>query len=395
MSLFAAAWVIARRDYTATVLSRTFLMFLLGPLLPILFGVGFGAIASHGVTAADERPVVVVAMMPAEAKALLDAGSRISARLRHSGLPILRPAESDHPTATLDDPAVAAVLSGSLEQPVLTGPRAGVDDTRGPITLIIGDAQREAALAHAGIQARTAAPAIRILAEPNVEPHDRSHDERTVARIGQGVLFILTLLLANMLLWNLVEEKSNKVIEVLAAAVPVRAIFLGKLVAMLAVSLTAVLAWTSVAALTASAVLPPHPALPMPAVGWTAYLLLGLLYFISSFLLFGGVLLGLGAQLGSMREIQSVTLPATMVQLILFGFASSAVGRPDAPGALAAAAFPLSSPLAMIARGGELPEIWPHVVALGWQAVWIVLIIAFAAERFRSGVLQSGPARRG
>jgi len=120
-----------------------------------------------------------------------------------------------------------------------------------------------------------------------------------------------------------------------------------------------------------------------------------LLYFIASYLLFGGVLLGLGAQLSSMREIQSITLPATMVQLVLFVLASSIVGHPHSAGALAAAIFPLTSPLAMIARAGETPELWPHLVALVWQAAWVALIIAFAAERFRRGVLQSGPSRRG
>ena len=39
-----------------------------------------------------------------------------------------------------------------------------------------------------------------------------------------------------MLLSQLIEEKSNKIIEVLAAAVPIDAIFLGKLFAMLAAS---------------------------------------------------------------------------------------------------------------------------------------------------------------
>ena len=46
-----------------------------------------------------------------------------------------------------------------------------------------------------------------------------------------------------MLLSNLVEEKSNKVIEVLAAAVPLDAVFLGKLLAMLAMSLVGLLFW--------------------------------------------------------------------------------------------------------------------------------------------------------
>lgn len=394
MTLLAAARVIARRDYVATVLSRTFLFFLLGPLLPVVFGVGFGALASHG-SPGDERPVVAVAMTRPATTALLNAGSRINQGLAHTDVPLLRPVNLHRPETALADPAVAAVLSGTIDKPVLTGTRDGIDDVSGPIDLLLGDARRQAALAHAGIDEAPASPAVHVIARSSVVPADNHRGQHTVARVGQGVLFMLTLLLANMLLWNLVEEKSNKVIEVLAAAVPVRAIFLGKLVAMLAVSLTAVVAWTGTGVLTAIALIPPDLTLPTPAVGWPAYSLLALLYFVSSYLLFGGVLLGLGAQFSSMREIQSITLPATMIQLILFAFASSVVGRPDSPGALAAATFPLSSPLAMIARAGEAPGLWPHIVALGWQAAWIALIIAFAAERFRRGVLQSGPSRRG
>ena len=63
------------------------------------------------------------------------------------------------------------------------------------------------------------------------------------ARVGQALLFVLTILLAGMLLSQLIEEKSNKVIEMLAAAVPVDAIFLGKLFAMLAMSLIGIAVW--------------------------------------------------------------------------------------------------------------------------------------------------------
>ena len=43
MNRMRAMFVIARRDYVATVWSRTFLLFLSGPLFPILFGALFGA----------------------------------------------------------------------------------------------------------------------------------------------------------------------------------------------------------------------------------------------------------------------------------------------------------------------------------------------------------------
>ena len=38
MNRTKAAFVIARRDFTATVLSKTFFFFLLGPLFPLLLG---------------------------------------------------------------------------------------------------------------------------------------------------------------------------------------------------------------------------------------------------------------------------------------------------------------------------------------------------------------------
>ena len=64
------------------------------------------------------------------------------------------------------------------------------------------------------------------------------------------VLFLLTILLSGMLLSQLIDEKANKIIEILAAAVPVDAIFLGKLFAMLAMSLLGIAVWTGAGAAT-------------------------------------------------------------------------------------------------------------------------------------------------
>jgi ABC-2 type transport system permease protein len=398
MKLFAAARIIARRDYFATVVSRTFLLFLLGPLLPILFSIAYIAFAGHVGPDDPARPMVALAMDRSGTLAVIDAAARIEHQV-DGDLPMLSPADPRHPSQALADRNVAAVLSGTLDRPVIEGAPGPVKEVTSGLRLILDDARRQAALSHAGIVTEPVQPILRTVAPPPRKPGKSDGNERAVARTGQTVLFVLTLMLANMLLWNLVEEKSNKVMEVLAAAVPVRAIFVGKLIGMLAISLTAVFAWAGTAVLAIFAAqhfgaLPPDLVLPAPAIGLPAYALLMLFYFIASYLLFGGVLLGVGAQLSSMREIQSVTLPATMIQLVLFVLASSVVGHPDSPVALGAAIFPLTSPLVMIARAGELPALWPHLLALAWQAAWIALIIAFAAERFRRGVLQSGPVRR-
>ena len=132
-----------------------------------------------------------------------------------------------------------------------------------------------------------------------------------------------------MLLSQLIEEKSSKVIEVLAAAVPVDAIFLGKLFAMLAMSLVGIAVWASAGA-AAIAIWTEGGlgGLPAPAVGWPAFLILSCVYFSMSYLLIGATFLGIGAQASTVREVQTLSMPVTMAQVVLFGFASLGVGKP-------------------------------------------------------------------
>ena len=52
--------------------------------------------------------------------------------------------------------------------------------------------------------------------------------------------------------------------------------------------------------------------------------------------------------------------------------------------------FPLSSHIVMLARAAERPELWPHLIALVWQATWVAVILHFGAKMFRKTVLKSG-----
>jgi len=69
MNRSRAAFVIARRDFTATVLSKTFFFFLLGPLFPLLLGGVFGGIGAR-VASQTAQPVVAVVMQEQEFMAL-------------------------------------------------------------------------------------------------------------------------------------------------------------------------------------------------------------------------------------------------------------------------------------------------------------------------------------
>jgi ABC-2 type transport system permease protein len=233
-----------------------------------------------------------------------------------------------------------------------------------------------------------------LLPVTNVESSSGSleKDRAVTAQIGQMLLFFFTILLAGMLLSQVIEEKSNKIIEVIAAAIRIDAMFVGKLFAMLAASVTGIIVWISAGALLIQIMKHGGVAtLPAPAIGWSGFLILGIIYFAMNYLLLGAAFLTIGAQASTVREVQTMSLPVTFAQMLIFGFASTAIGSPDSPTALAAAIFPLSSPMAMIARAAEDPQWWPQLLAILWQGLWVALIIHFGAKMFRKTVLKSGP----
>ena len=398
--LVASAWVIARRDYVATVFSRIFILFLATPIFPVLFGAMFGAIGANQDHATSHRPVVALVTEAAATRALVDAHDRLAKRLGDDVLPDLAPlpTASTHPGDHLARSLLrqqgrhyAGVLSGSLTEPHFLLSSQAPDGTADDVALLLDTARASVALG------KTAPPPVSLdHASVAVGPDTSGAvgDRIALASGAQTGLFVLLVLLAGMSLSTFIEEKSNKVIEVLAAAVPVDAIFLGKLMSMLAIAMTFVLVWGAIVAIGLVTFAPQLLAhVPMPAVGWPLFCVLVVAYFIGNYLLLGAVFLGIGSQAGSPREIQVMALPVTMFQLLLYGLAAAGTNSPGGWIAWAAAIFPWSSPLAMLARAAELPTIWPHLLALVWQTLWLVVALRFSAGLFRAAVLKTGDTR--
>jgi ABC-2 type transport system permease protein len=395
MSLFRAAYVIGRRDFVATVYSRTFLFFLIGPLFIIGISFLFGATAEK-MTRQDLHPKVAVIGAKGEFDEINAARSLLNPAFGERALPELVHAEPDYVIGAqvkellgTRDKRIIAVLTGGVARPILTGDLREEGTVRRQMQLVLDEVRQQRALAGAGAEV----PPTQVrLVKVSESAGSLASMRAVTARVGQMLLFMLTVLLATMLLSNLVEEKTNKILEVLAAAIPIDAIFLGKLISMLAVSLVGVAVWAA-AALAGLAFWPSGSgALPEPAVGWGLFAVLVVLYYSSNYLLLGALFLGIGSQASSIREVQTLSMPVTVGQLLVFLFASFAAGPFNSMLGIAAAIFPFSSPLAMIARAAQTPEIWPHAVAIAWQTAWVWLTIRLSAGLFRRNVMKSGAA---
>ena len=391
LSTFAAAMVIARRDFHAILFSRSFFFFLLGPLFPVLVGAMAGGVGQRVQQSAAPSQLGIV-MASADIEAMQSARSTLADRLgdRLPRLVVVRhlePGEGFDAAGALKGGSlnVSAILGGTPAEPQLTGSAEAVAKWRGPVSLIAAQAIGKGPDRY---------PQVAVTRLAAAASSDRGSRLMT-AQAAQTLLFLLTMLLAGMVLSNLVEEKANKIIEILAAAIPMQAVFFGKLFAMLAVSLVGIGVWGLCGASLFLAAGSAIPALPPPAVGWPLFLGLGVVYFAAAYLLLGSVFLAIGSLATTVREVQTLSMPVTMMQLMVFFLASYAMTQPGSPAETLAVLFPFSSPFAMLARGAQDAALWPHAAAIAWQALWIVVLVQAGARLFRKRVMKSGPAKAG
>lgn len=389
---------IARRDFVATVFTPTFLLFLLSPVFTIAFGLvgGLGASTVASGSSAATRIVAIVA--PARQAAMRAADERLRGVFgggdRPPALTIDSPAGDPAAQAraafgTGRDTEAGAALYGDLAHPTILYGAQGR-----------GDAAYLAALAEATLRTDPvqAAPLSTATLVPIARAAPTESGHKQAAFIAVFGIFFLTLLLAGQAVGTMMEERSNKVVEILAAAVPLEAVFFGKLLGMFGSALLFVAFWATLVS-QIGGILPARYAGAIgeigPAVGVPMFFLLFFAYFAMAYLLLGAVFLGAGAQASTPRELQMMSLPITIVQVAMFALALKASAAPGSASTRLVELFPFSSPYAMAARAANQTELWPHAAALAWQALWVAIAIAIGARAFRRGVLQSGGGRIG
>jgi len=246
LPFWRATWVIARRDVTTIMFSKSFLLFLLAPLFAVLIAGGASAI----LMGSDERlgnPRILVAMEDDDSRSIMRSVETVTQKAGLALPEVVYEGGDVDARARLRDKELnlMVVLSGDLQEPRLTGSRNQVERIKGRLAVVIAEARH-------GISDADAFPVIRAdYVETGQEGVGSTGIDHTrgafiTSKAAQFALYILTSTLAIMVLTNLIEEKGNKIIEILATAIPMEALFLGKLLGMLCVSAVALGVWSTI-----------------------------------------------------------------------------------------------------------------------------------------------------
>ncbi len=208
--------------------------------------------------------------------------------------------------------------------------------------------------------------------------------------IAFALFFMLSIFTSsNFLLQGVVEEKENRVMEILLSSVSYRDLLVGKIFGLGAVGLTQIFIWqiTGIALLSMN----PLASLLDKMHLSTPLFLFASSYFMLGYFVFACIMAGVGAVATTSREGQQMAGIFSItgaIPLILFQFIAS---NPDAVLTKVLSYFPLTSPITMVMRLSltEVP-FFDVVISTLILAVSVIVAIELSVKIFRASLLMYG-----
>ncbi|NEA33623.1 ABC transporter permease [Streptomyces sp. SID13031] len=201
--------------------------------------------------------------------------------------------------------------------------------------------------------------------------------------IGLALIFYITALSFGMMIaQSVVQEKESRVVEILAAAIPIRALLWGKVIGNTVLALGQIVV-IAVASLIGLLVTDQADILKVvaPVAGWFV------VFFVLGFVALAGLWAVAGSLATRQEDLGSTTLPGQMILMIPFFFAAFA----GAEAKTVASFIPIASSMSMPGRMlTENVPLWQPLAAIAILVVTTVLIIRLGARLYERTLLQTG-----
>lgn len=199
------------------------------------------------------------------------------------------------------------------------------------------------------------------------------------------LMFMVIFLAAQPMLESVLEEKSQRIAEVLLGSANPFQLMMGKLLGTVAGSLT-VFGIYFVGALVLAQNRGWTGMIPFHLFPWfLAFQILGVMFFASVFM-------AVGASVSQLKEAQSMLLPVWMVMMIPLFVWFNVVREPNSALAVTISFFPPATPAMMVLRlaTGQPIPIWQPILGMIESLLATVFCVLVSARIFRAGLLWQG-----
>ncbi|MEQ8767884.1 MAG: ABC transporter permease [Planctomycetota bacterium] len=207
------------------------------------------------------------------------------------------------------------------------------------------------------------------------------------------LLWIGIFSISQMLLNNTIEEKSNRIIEVLLSSVTARELMMGKLFGIAAVGLTMLGTW--IAALFAVVFLKAGPEAELANGMLEVLTSSGLLpafaiYFFFGYLMYAGMFLAIGSVCNTLKEAQNLMGPVMIIMIVPLFTMMFIPKDPNGTLATVLSWVPIYTPFIMMNRAAADPPL-VELVGTGVLMVGFTFFVLYLTSKvFRIGILRTG-----
>ncbi len=197
------------------------------------------------------------------------------------------------------------------------------------------------------------------------------------------MLFTLIMTTGQMLIRSLVEEKSNRIVEVLMSSCTSRELLTGKIGGLSLLGLTTIAFWLLI-------LVGVNFTMKTPFVSFDHIALL-LLFFVLGYLLYVAIFVAAGAPCSTEQEAQQMTAYTTLLVMSPIALAVPAMQNPDSTMVKILSQIPLLTPTMMALRLSiQAPDAWEIVLSLVTLIASIFGMMWVASKIFRIGILITG-----
>jgi ABC-2 type transport system permease protein len=238
---------------------------------------------------------------------------------------------------------------------------------------------------------------------------DEKSDSNTAEGIGYvaGLLmYFILLVYGSQVMMGVMEEKTNRIAEVIVSSVRPFQMMLGKIIGIGAVALTQFLLWIVfilVAYNVANEAGTQMGAAEMVGNMQRLFtqvnvpLILGCFgfYFLAGFFFYASLYGAVGSAVNEdIREAQSLSFPITMLVILSIAMMTATIANPSGPIAVWGSFLPFSSPIVMMARipygvPGTVPW-WQLIVSMLILILSFIAMVWLAGKIYRTGILLYG-----
>ena len=223
---------------------------------------------------------------------------------------------------------------------------------------------------------------------------------------------------------GVIEEKTNRIVEVIISSVSAFELMIGKIIGVGLVGITQFIIWAIVTMIMSITIFPLliidkfDPSLQMNSdelvnnsfkidpnneaiqfiineLQWSYLILFFILFFLGGYLLYSGLMAAVGAAVDEEADTQQFLLPLTIPMVFAILMASKVIDEPSSTLAFWLSEIPFTSPIIMIVRiamgiGDSSVEIWEIILSLFLLTITFIGTTWISGRIYRKGILSYG-----